>query len=813
MQRVALQGGEAEAPERLEQTPGTEPRRDLQGRQVEGATERLPQQHRAPVASIVVLRLEIAVVQRVLSRHVEQQRRGTVAELLHRGGGLAEFDALIRETIALSGLEGLGLPRLLRLGKAADGRPFLIRELIAGDGLDGVSVDQPARVPLLLCQVADALTVVHRAGLLHGDVKPANVIVRQTGGVSLVDLGLATALREGSGLTAGLTPHFAAPEVRAGGELTPQGEVYALGVILADHIDDHPGLSPADVTEAMRTVAERATHAVPERRFPSTDEFAQALRLALSFDAPPVEPPAVPWPVLGLDVTAHSLEKAIAELAPGAELCVVGPPGAGTSTLLRRIAFGAALRGEPVGFIDEAPDAAWFQDEANRAAQVGGLLIIDRPEPIPAEVREAIRQAGARLVTIAAEPADVAKRAEGAEGAVSAFEVPPLSLPVVRQLLAGALPGLPPSLVAVVAERTGARPLGLRRFVDAARAAPLAGEADVDAVLAGTELSDGDPLTLLEASLARGHFGVAGAVLAKLELDGPQALWLAARYELAAGSAARALELTDRGLAQAGPEAERYRERLTATRARSLLGLARYDDALSSLGAAESFQGETAAEALAYRGLGQTLLGLGEAAIVTLAAAIERARVEESPRMLALALSCQATAEWRLGQSDAAVQSYQRSIEAATRVADAGMLSSALINLAGLRKERGELAESIRALESALDAARRSGRKNSLYQALLNLGNADLYLGRLERARAFLVQWRCWKRSPPGSPKTYARSSGTIHGGPRFERMARVTACVPVPRRRCGRARGAAIRPCRSPRVLSVRRGPTPSRA
>jgi len=675
--------------------------------------------------------------------------REVAIKLLHRGGGPAEADALIRETIALSGLEGLGLPRLLRLGRTEDGRPYLIRELIAGEGLDGVSVDQPGRVPLLLCQVADALTVVHRAGLLHGDVKPANVIVREGGGVSLVDLGLATALRQGSGLTAGLTPHFAAPEVRAGGELTPQGEVFALGVILADHIDDHPGLAPASVTEAMRTVAERATQAAPERRFPSTDEFAQALRLALAGDVPPAEEPPAPWPVLGLDVTANLLEKAIAELAPGGELVIAGPVGAGTSTLLRRIAFSAALQGEHVGYLDEDADPASFEDEANQAIAGGGILIVDRPEAVPPEVRETLRASGARLVTITEQAG-----APASAGSPQIFEVPPLSAPVVRTLLTGALPGLPENLVPLVAERTGARPLALRRFVLAARAAPLAGEADVDAILAGSVVSAGDPLAVLEVSLARGHFGVAASALAKLTLDSAHAYWLAARYELAAGTASQALELTERGLEQAAREGAQQSsiERLITTRARSLLGLARYEDALSVLAPAESFQGETAAEALAYRGLGQTLLDQGEAALSTLAQAVERANQQSAPRMLALALSCQATAEWRLGHSDAAVTSYQRSIELATRVADAGMLSSALINLAGLRKERGELAEAIRALESALDAARRSGRKTSLYQALLNLGNADLYLGRLERARAFLVQMG----DPTALPAVYA---------------------------------------------------------
>lgn len=664
--------------------------------------------------------------------------REVAIKLLHRGGGAAEAEALIRETIALSGLEGLGLPRLIRLGRTEDGRPYLIRELIAGEGLDGVSVDQPARVPVLLCQVADALTVVHRAGLLHGDVKPANVIVRETGGVSLVDLGLATALREGGGLTAGLTPHFAAPEVRAGGDLSPQGEVYALGVMLADHIDDHPNLVQRETLELMRAVAERATQTLAEQRFPSTDEFSQALRSALSGDVPLPDEMAMPWPVVGLESTAYALEKEIQALSPGTALLVVGDRGSGKSTLLRRALFRAALQGLPVGYVDSELDDDSLQEEAERASHPGGILFIDAPREVPRDVLRRARQRGARVVLssdAASDPASV----------VGVFEVPPLPLPTVRRLLAGALPALPERLVSVVAERTNARPGALRDFVASAQGVPLAGEADVDAVLAGTELEGQDAAALLEASLSRGHFAVARGALDKLRAAGAgaaeslQVSWLSARFELGAGSAGAALELTERALAT--PEARSdslLRARLETTRARALLGLGRYEDSLEALRGAEGYPAEVAAEGLAYRGLGQTLIGQGEAALDTLSLALARAEEAGSGRMVALALSCCATAEWRLGQSDAAVLSYQGSIEKATEVADAGMLASSLINLASLRKERGELAEAMRALEVALDAARRSGRLTSLHQALLNLANADLYLGRLERARGFL---------------------------------------------------------------------------
>src|SRR5690606_8823592 len=148
-----------------------------------------------------------------------------------------EMAALVREAAALSGLEGLGVPRVLRFGRLPrTRRPYMVRELVEGRGLDQLIQEgtRLASVLVALTSAADQLTVLHRAGLLHGDVKPANVIVQPHGGATLVDLGLAAPLREGGALAEGLTPRYAAPELLHGRPLTVRAEVYALGVVLAE---------------------------------------------------------------------------------------------------------------------------------------------------------------------------------------------------------------------------------------------------------------------------------------------------------------------------------------------------------------------------------------------------------------------------------------------------------------------------------------------------------------------------------------------------------------------------------------------------
>jgi serine/threonine-protein kinase PknK len=137
---------------------------------------------------------------------------------LAEGSSGREVDALVREAVALSGLEGLGFPRVLRFGRLPESkRAYMVRELVEGQSLANLidAASPNARVCLeAIARAADQLTGLHRAGLLHGDVKPANIIVSLEGGATLVDLGLAAPWREAGTTPEGLTPQYAAPVCR-----------------------------------------------------------------------------------------------------------------------------------------------------------------------------------------------------------------------------------------------------------------------------------------------------------------------------------------------------------------------------------------------------------------------------------------------------------------------------------------------------------------------------------------------------------------------------------------------------------------------
>jgi serine/threonine protein kinase len=217
-------------------------------------------------------------------------RREYALKLLARDAGSRELAALVREAVSLSGLEGLGVPRVVRFGRLPKSqRAFLLRELVEGQSLEELMQGNATLEAILtaLTRAADQLTEVHRAGLLHGDVKPANVIVDASGLVTFVDLGLAAPLREGGTYAEGLTPRYAAPELFDGRPLTVRAEVYALGVTLSEILQAKRATQSAPlVARELHAVAKRATADQSDERYPSVDEFAMAVRRAGGLSAP-----------------------------------------------------------------------------------------------------------------------------------------------------------------------------------------------------------------------------------------------------------------------------------------------------------------------------------------------------------------------------------------------------------------------------------------------------------------------------------------------------------------------------------------------
>src|SRR5262249_21869996 len=124
---------------------------------------------------------------------------------------------------------------------AQGGVPFLAMLLLKGeslqDRLDREGRPPPAEVIRIAREIAAGLMAAHERGLMHRDVKPANVWLEAPGGrVKLLDFGIARALADDAHLTqeghiAG-TPHYMAPEQAEGKAVDHRGDLFSLGCIL-----------------------------------------------------------------------------------------------------------------------------------------------------------------------------------------------------------------------------------------------------------------------------------------------------------------------------------------------------------------------------------------------------------------------------------------------------------------------------------------------------------------------------------------------------------------------------------------------------
>ncbi|MEZ4233463.1 MAG: sigma 54-interacting transcriptional regulator [Polyangiaceae bacterium] len=669
-----------------------------------------------------------------------------------------EMTALVREVVALSGLEGLGVPRVVRFGRLPkSGRPFMLRELVDGESLQAlIETGDAEAATRALIRAADQVTLLHRAGMLHGDIKPHNIIVEPSGRATLVDLGLAAPWRETGTRPEGLTPRYAAPELLEGKPLTVRAEVYALGVTIADIIASASKTINPRMRRELMDVSARATATDPRERHPSADELATAIRRAAGFKSGARHDAHEVWPVLGIDAISSQLQQRVSKLSRGKRLWLDGPLGSGRSVLLRRLAWSLGVEGRPLVWIDDhvVEDPAAVEAElAEFEGKSGVTVLIDDAHLLAEQALElvkALNADGARLVLVGdSELREGAKR----------FEVPRLDQHHAEELVRRAMPSLTGRLLAHVVDASGGRPGALRGLVETLAAQPVASEADIDRALAGessapeSELPK-NPFERAVYFLDRGRFNDAAQAMdevdrVKSEGEGttvpntPESRTerlrletLRARLELGLGDSTSALSRLEKvsGLAK---------ERRGTLEAkiwmlyvgRAYVATGDYSRALEVLVQLVDEDGPLGAEASAFHGLGAAYLGNTEQALEDLESAVERARQHDAPRVEAVALVSRGLVLQRDDRIEEAREAYEQCIVAGERAGDAGLLSTAQLNLAGLLKVSGDIAGAIEHFEAAVDMGRRSGRRSTTRNALLNLANTDLYLGRLARAR------------------------------------------------------------------------------
>jgi serine/threonine protein kinase len=107
----------------------------------------------------------------------------------------------------------------------------LLMEYVEGKTLDEIEAPEFSQLVLVFCQVANALTHMHRRGVFHGDLKPANIMLTKTGQVKLIDFGTAWVRGQDKNRVQG-TPQYIAPEQASEKTVNEKTDVYNLGATM-----------------------------------------------------------------------------------------------------------------------------------------------------------------------------------------------------------------------------------------------------------------------------------------------------------------------------------------------------------------------------------------------------------------------------------------------------------------------------------------------------------------------------------------------------------------------------------------------------
>jgi serine/threonine protein kinase len=318
------------------------------------------------------------------------------------GAGMLRERAL-REARAAARLNHPGVVTLHDVVQA-DGRLFLVMELVRAPTLGGL-VDRsgpltPAAAARAGLELVDALEAAHAAGIVHHDVKPANVMVAPDGRVKLADFGIASLQEDtqrtltgvagaGAGVVAaereatavfGSLP-YVAPEQAAGGAAGPAADLWALGATLWFAVEGvapfergHPAATLAAILSDPPGHPARAGPLAPVLlalldKDPSRRPPAPAVRRMLAPVAADLPPPtlpggAAPHPTLPYGGSAPTVPWGGAPGSPEPEPRFPGPP-------IREV----AQRGRRGPGLSTAPQSAWGRPVRRAWGRPGGLVV------------------------------------------------------------------------------------------------------------------------------------------------------------------------------------------------------------------------------------------------------------------------------------------------------------------------------------------------------------------------------------------------------------------------------------------------------
>jgi len=314
-----------------------------------------------------------------------------------------------REARAAAALSHPGVAAIYDYGEV-EGQPFIVMELVEGENLaERVAAGGPLPWQEAFAigeQVAAALAAAHAHGLVHRDVKPANIMLGRDGRAKVTDFGIAQAAQAATLTRTGMvlgSANYVAPEQAKGGHVGPAADLYSLGCVLFEAVTGetpyHGGNAVAIATQHVSapvpdprelrpelpaqaaTLIMRALRKQPDARFPSGTAMAAALAAARQQEdatqilPAPVVPAAPRGPVpSGVPRTARRRRSRAAAVAVGALVVVA----------LVLLAWPLLRDGSPTGSVAERRTPSGG-DSAGRA-------VVEVPAVVGLDVGEATRR-------------------------------------------------------------------------------------------------------------------------------------------------------------------------------------------------------------------------------------------------------------------------------------------------------------------------------------------------------------------------------------------------------------------------------------
>lgn len=165
---------------------------------------------------------------------------------------------------------------------------YMVMEYVRGRTLRDLISERgplpPHEAARLVAQVAGALDAAHAAGVLHLDVKPANVIVNEAGVAKLTDFGVATAAHGEAERELVGTARYVAPERIEGAAPTARSDVYGLGLVAYELLAGRPAFQGVDTDDLLRLRLEGAAPSLRAARIGISAEIDRVIAKALERD-------------------------------------------------------------------------------------------------------------------------------------------------------------------------------------------------------------------------------------------------------------------------------------------------------------------------------------------------------------------------------------------------------------------------------------------------------------------------------------------------------------------------------------------------